>query len=311
MECIVHARVLTSCHDPADRCPRARRPTEKDPWPALFALCLGFFMILVDSTIVSVATPAIIEDLHADVNDVVWVTSAYLLAYAVPVLITGRLGDRFGPKRLYLAGLTVFTLASLWCGLTGIDRGADRGPGRAGPRRLDDHAADDGDHHPHLPGRPPRRGDGAVGRDRRRRHAGRPDPRRRAGRRASAGSGSSSSTSRSACVGVRPGLAAGADAETHTHQLRLAGRRAQRRRDVPAGLRHPGGPPVRTGHTPAIWATDRRRARGARRCSCSGRPATRASRWCRSGCSATATSRWPTSRSRRWASRSPRWRSRS
>ncbi|WP_372727306.1 DHA2 family efflux MFS transporter permease subunit [Nocardioides sp.] len=91
---------------------------EKDPWPALFALCLGFFMILVDSTIVSVATPAIIEDLQADVNAVVWVTSAYLLAYAVPVLITGRLGDRFGPKRLYLLGLTVFTLASLWCGLT-------------------------------------------------------------------------------------------------------------------------------------------------------------------------------------------------
>jgi EmrB/QacA subfamily drug resistance transporter len=89
-----------------------------NPWPALFALCLGFFMILVDSTIVSVATPAIIEDLQADVNDVVWVTSAYLLAYAVPVLITGRLGDRFGPKKLYLTGLTLFTLASLWCGLT-------------------------------------------------------------------------------------------------------------------------------------------------------------------------------------------------
>lgn len=96
----------------------AEPPATKDPWPALFALCLGFFMILVDSTIVSVATPAIIEDLDADVNSVVWVTSAYLLAYAVPVLITGRLGDRFGPKRLYLIGLTVFTLASLWCGLT-------------------------------------------------------------------------------------------------------------------------------------------------------------------------------------------------
>jgi len=88
------------------------------PWPALVALCLGFFMILVDTTIVTVATPAIIEDLDAEVNDVVWVTSAYLLAYAVPVLITGRLGDRFGPRRIYLIGLSVFTLASLWCGLT-------------------------------------------------------------------------------------------------------------------------------------------------------------------------------------------------
>jgi EmrB/QacA subfamily drug resistance transporter len=89
-----------------------------NPWPALWALCLGFFMILVDTTIVTVATPAIMEDLDAEVNSVIWVTSAYLLAYAVPVLITGRLGDRYGPKRLYLTGLVVFTLASLWCGLT-------------------------------------------------------------------------------------------------------------------------------------------------------------------------------------------------
>jgi len=89
------------------------------PWPALWALVLGFFMILVDSTIVSVATPAIIKDLDADINSVIWVTSAYLLAYAVPLLITGRLGDRFGPKNLYLIGLVIFTLSSLWCGLAG------------------------------------------------------------------------------------------------------------------------------------------------------------------------------------------------
>ena len=82
-------------------------------------MVIGFFMILVDATIVTVATPALLVALDADVNSVVWVTSAYLLAYAVPLLITGRLGDRFGPKRVYLAGLAVFTLASLWCGLTG------------------------------------------------------------------------------------------------------------------------------------------------------------------------------------------------
>lgn len=96
--------------------------TERSPWPALWALVIGFFMILVDTTIVSVANPAIKEALDPasnNLDNVVWVTSAYLLAYAVPLLITGRLGDRFGPKRVYLVGLVIFTLASLWCGLSG------------------------------------------------------------------------------------------------------------------------------------------------------------------------------------------------
>ena len=89
------------------------------PWPALWSLVIGFFMILIDTTIVSVANPRIMEGLNTDINAVIWVTSAYLLSYAVPLLITGRLGDRFGPKNLYLIGLVVFTLASLWCGLSG------------------------------------------------------------------------------------------------------------------------------------------------------------------------------------------------
>jgi len=63
---------------------------QRKPWPALWALVIGFFMILVDSTIVSIANPAILRDLDADITSVLWVTSAYLLAYAVPLLITGR-----------------------------------------------------------------------------------------------------------------------------------------------------------------------------------------------------------------------------
>lgn len=94
-------------------------PLPGNPWPALWALVIGFFMILVDSTIVSIATPALSRAFTADVTSVLWVTSAYLLAYAVPLLVTGRLGDRIGPKRVYLTGLVVFTLSSLWCGLSG------------------------------------------------------------------------------------------------------------------------------------------------------------------------------------------------
>ncbi|EFV12239.1 DHA2 family efflux MFS transporter permease subunit [Segniliparus rugosus] len=89
---------------------------EHNPWLALAALCIGFFMILVDVTIVSVAQKAIMADLRADLSSVVWVTSAYLLAGSVPLLVSGRLGDRFGQGRVYLAGLVVFTASSAWCG---------------------------------------------------------------------------------------------------------------------------------------------------------------------------------------------------
>ncbi|OHV04377.1 MFS transporter [Mycobacterium talmoniae] len=97
----------------------ATRPATANPWSALWAMVVGFFMILVDSTIVAVANPKIMTALDVGFDAVIWVTSAYLVSYAVPLLVAGRLGDRFGPKNLYLLGLAVFTAASLWCGLSG------------------------------------------------------------------------------------------------------------------------------------------------------------------------------------------------
>jgi len=75
-------------------------------------------MILLDTTIVSTAMPAIMKSLDADISGILWINSAYLLTFAVPLLITGRLGDRFGPRNIYLIGLLIFALASLWCGLS-------------------------------------------------------------------------------------------------------------------------------------------------------------------------------------------------
>ena len=105
---------------PTGHAPGGFAPADLPPHPfrALWALCLGFFMILIDTTIVSVATPSILTGLDTGINEVIWVTSAYLLAYAVPLLFTGRLGDQIGPKAVYQIGLVVFTLSSAWCGLS-------------------------------------------------------------------------------------------------------------------------------------------------------------------------------------------------
>jgi EmrB/QacA subfamily drug resistance transporter len=90
--------------------------TRYNPWLILTALCLGFFMILLDTTIVNVAIPQMSLHLDAGLSDVLWILNAYILVYAVLLITAGRLGDLYGPKQLFLAGLVVFTAASAACG---------------------------------------------------------------------------------------------------------------------------------------------------------------------------------------------------
>jgi EmrB/QacA subfamily drug resistance transporter len=86
------------------------------PWLVLAILCLGFFMILLDTTIVNIALPAITPSLQASLDQVLWMVNAYTLTYAGLLITGGRLGDLFGAKRLFMIGLTLFTAASALCG---------------------------------------------------------------------------------------------------------------------------------------------------------------------------------------------------
>src|ERR671939_54348 len=87
-------------------------------WFALYVLCLGTLMIVLDATIVNVALPSIKTDLGFSKTSIAWVVNGYLLTYGGFLLLGGRLGDLYGHRRLFLAGITLFTLASLACGLS-------------------------------------------------------------------------------------------------------------------------------------------------------------------------------------------------
>ena len=91
---------------------------EANPWLVLLVLCLGFFMIMLDTTIVNIALPAMLDGLGGSLDQIVWVVNAYLLAYATLLIIGGRLGDIFGPRNLFIIGLVVFIAASIACGLS-------------------------------------------------------------------------------------------------------------------------------------------------------------------------------------------------
>ncbi len=91
--------------------------TERNRWIALYVLCVGVLMIVLDATVVNVALPSIQSDLGFSQSSLAWVVNAYLIAFGGLLLLAGRLGDMIGRKTIFMAGLVVFTVASFVCGI--------------------------------------------------------------------------------------------------------------------------------------------------------------------------------------------------
>src|ERR1700755_3083483 len=94
---------------------RTNASPERTRWLALYVLCAGMLMIVLDGTIVNVALPSIQEDLHFSQSNLAWVVNAYLIPFGGLLLLAGRLGDLLGQRRVFIVGLTVFTIASALC----------------------------------------------------------------------------------------------------------------------------------------------------------------------------------------------------
>ena len=92
-------------------------PADSRRWATLAIVCLAQLMIVLDVTIVNVALPSIQQDLHFSQGNLTWVVNAFLVSFGSLLLLTGRIGDLVGRKRVFLAGLVTFTVASLLCGV--------------------------------------------------------------------------------------------------------------------------------------------------------------------------------------------------
>jgi MFS family permease len=110
--------------------------TERRNWLALTVLLVGAFMALLDTTIVNVAIPPIRTSLSASNATLSWIVSGYALAFGLALIPAGRVGDRLGHKWVFIAGLALFTVASLACGLAGDDTQLIAARG-SGTRRWD------------------------------------------------------------------------------------------------------------------------------------------------------------------------------
>src|SRR5213596_2375700 len=92
--------------------------TDRNRWIALYVLCAGMLMIVLDVTVVNVALPSIQNDLGFSQSSLAWVVNAYLIAFGGLLLLAGRLGDLISRRGMFLSGLVLFTLASLACGVS-------------------------------------------------------------------------------------------------------------------------------------------------------------------------------------------------
>jgi EmrB/QacA subfamily drug resistance transporter len=108
----------SSSDSPAVLLDRSASPEERRRWAALIVVCFGTLMIILDTTIVNVALPAIKQDLKFSESSLTWLVNAYLISYGSFLLIAGRLGDMFGRKRMFLWGLVIFVAASMLCGVS-------------------------------------------------------------------------------------------------------------------------------------------------------------------------------------------------
>ena len=132
---------------------------DRNRWLALYVLCAGMLMIVLDATIVNVALPSIQDDLGFSQSNLAWVVNAYLIAFGGLLLLAGRLGDLIGQRRVFLIGLAIFTAASLLCALAQSAGDADRRALRPGRRRRADLGRDPRDDRDDVP-RAARAGEG-------------------------------------------------------------------------------------------------------------------------------------------------------
>src|SRR4051812_14089645 len=116
---------MTDPHSPEAGAPRMTSEQHAAPelddrtrWTALVVLCVGMLMIVLDTTVVNVALPSIQEDLEFSNSGLAWVVNAYLIAFGGLLLLAGRLGDLISRRGIFLAGLAVFTVSSIVCGMS-------------------------------------------------------------------------------------------------------------------------------------------------------------------------------------------------